>query len=377
MREHRSLPVALVLCLLALAAPARAQSGGGSADRAAIDARIDAALRAQWGTVLADVAGRAGLTAAGGRLSGTVQQRQAVYQAALDAMASRALEADLEQLITRAYVQSLVDERVESRMAVSANAASTNPATAGLVERSGSTSLAALAADLSSLVSADKTAITLNLSALALVTLKDPELYSALANYQRHDLARRISGTIVTGARVPEKEITGISNLPDFDKIVDALSWDVKVRVLGDKDPRSARWSPLTLVRTGLLVQKAALIVSLAPTPEDAVILARLLNARLGVRVADVRARMARAPQLSVKFAGTHLTKEPGMNRVQRGCAVRYRSGPHRCDRERAVRRGQRHQPRRRSALHRKELDRRRLADRPPRPRQHGRGPDD
>ena len=70
----------------------------------------------------------------------------------------------------------------------------------------------------------------------------------------------------MTGARVPEKEITGISNLPDFDKIVDALSWDVKARVLGDKDPRSARWSPLTLVRTGLLVQKAALIVSLAPT---------------------------------------------------------------------------------------------------------------
>ena len=119
----------------------------------------------------------------------------------------------------------------------------------------------------------------------------------------------------MTGARVPEKEITGISNLPDFDKIVDALSWDVKVRLLGDKDPRSARWSPLALVRTGLLVQKAALIVSLAPTPEDAVILARLLNARLGLRVADVRARMARAPQLSVKFAGTHLTKEPGMNR--------------------------------------------------------------
>ena len=44
---------------------------------------------------------------------------------------------------------------------MSANAASTNPATAGLVERSGSTSLAALAADLSSLLSADKTAITL------------------------------------------------------------------------------------------------------------------------------------------------------------------------------------------------------------------------
>ena len=145
MREHRSLPVALVLCLLALAAPAWAQP----ADRAAIDARIDAALRAQWNTVLAEVAGRAGLTAAAGRLSGTVQQRQAVYEAALDAMASRALEANLEQLITRAYVQSLVDERVESRMAVSANAASTNPATAGLVERSGSTSLAALAADLS------------------------------------------------------------------------------------------------------------------------------------------------------------------------------------------------------------------------------------
>ena len=311
MRLHRHHPLAVLCCLLALSAPAWAQP----ADRAAIDARVDAALRAQWNTVLADVAGRAGLAVAGGRLSGTAQQRQDVYAQALDAMASRALEADLERLITRAYVQSLVDERVESRMAVSANAASTNPATTGLVERSGSTSLAALAADLSSLVSADKTAISVNLNALAFMTLKDPEIYSALANYQRHDLARRVSGTIVTGARVPEKEITGISNLPDFDKIVDALSWDVKVRVLGDKDPRGARWSPLTLVRTGLLVQKAALLVSLAPTPEDAAILARLLNARLGARVAEIRTRMARSPQLSVKFAGTHLTKEPGMNR--------------------------------------------------------------
>ena len=315
MLSYLRCPAAVLVCVFGLASTAPAQPPGPPNDRAAVDARIDAALREQWSTVLADVAVRAGQTVQGGRPSGTAQEREGVYRQVLELMASRPLERDLERLVTRAYVQSLVDEQVESRMAVSANAASTNPATAGLVERSGSTSLAALAADLSSVVSADKTAISLNISALAFLSMKDPELYSALANYQRHDFARRFSGTIVTGSRVPEHEITGISNLPDFAKIVDAVSWDVKARVLGDKDPRSARWSPLTLVRTGLLVQKAALIVSLAPTVEDAAILARLLNARVGVQVAQIRARMARSPQLSVKFAGTHLTKEPGMNK--------------------------------------------------------------
>lgn len=286
--------------------------------RAAIDAAIGSKLRERWDAVLAEVAGSAGLRVEQGHLTGTREQKAAAYSQVLDRL-DEDLGSELERLVTREYVQALVDERVESRMASSFNAASTNPATAGLAERSGSTSLAALAADVSSLVSADKTAISLNVSALAFVSLKDPDLYSELANYQRHDFARRFSGTIVTGAKIPEKEITGLSNLPDFDKILDAFSWDVKVRVLGDKDPRSRRWSPLTVVRGGLLTQKAALITSFVggspASVEDALILSQLLASRLGQDLADMKARMARSPQLSVKTAGTHLTKEPGRNK--------------------------------------------------------------
>ncbi len=313
MRRQR---VRLWLLLVPLLAWTPAHAAYAQTDpRAAIDAAIDARLRERWDAVLAEVAAGAGLRVEQGHLTGSREQKVAAYTQVLDRL-DEDLGSDLERLVTRDYVQALIDERVESRMAASFNAASTNPATAGLAERSGSTSLAALAANVSSLVSADKTAISLNVSALAFVSLKDPDLYSELANYQRHDFARRFSGTIVTGAKIPEKEITGLSNLPDFDKILDAFSWDVKVRVLGDKDPRSRRWSPLTVVRGGLLTQKAALITSfVGGSVEDAVILSQLLASRLGRNLADMKARMARSPQLSVKTAGTHLTKEPGRNK--------------------------------------------------------------
>ena len=293
---------------------------GQRAARAEVDAAIDARLKQEWERHLTEAARDFGLTRSDGRLSGTREAKVNAYTRVLERMQN---DDDLLALFTPVYVQSLIDEQVESRVPTSVNATSTNPVTAGLPERSGSTSLAALAADLSSLLSADKTAISLNVSALAFVSLSDPELYSELANYQRHDLARRFSGTIVFGAKIPEAEITGLSNLPDFDKLVDAFAWDVKARVWGDKDPRSARWSPLTVRSGGLMTQKAAVLLSLVGVSpgagesavqalEDSLIVRGLLDTRLGADVSEMKARIARSPQLSVKTAGTHLTKEPG-----------------------------------------------------------------
>ncbi len=128
------------------------------------------------------------------------------------------------------------------------------------------------------------------------------------------------------GAQIPEHEITGFSAVPDFDKLLDAFGWDVKARIWGDKDPRSARWSNETVRGGGLLTQKSAVLLSLVGTTplagetpaealEDAQILQSLLAKRLGEGVAAIKSRIAKAPQLSVKVAGTHLTKETGRNK--------------------------------------------------------------
>jgi hypothetical protein len=312
-------PFCVLAALLCVVTPAAAQR----TTRAGIDAKIDERLKALWDKALAEAARDANLTVANRRLSGPRDAKIAAYTKALDRLQN---DAELLALFTPQYVQSLIDERVESRMPTSVNATSTNPAAAGLPERSGATSLIALAGDLASLAAADKTAISLNLSALAFVSLKDTEVYSEIANYQRHSFARRVSGTLVFGAKVPENEITGFSGFPEFDRLLDAFAWDVKVRVWGDKDPRSARWTPITVRAGGLLTQKTAVLMSLVgtiPEPgespqqalEDALIVQTLLTKRLGEGVAAIKARIAKSPQLSVKVAGTHLTKEAGSNK--------------------------------------------------------------
>jgi len=314
-----SLVVLVLLCTWLPSSPAVAQG----ADRAAIDARIDQMLTERWKAALDAEAKASGLTLVDQRLSGSADDKRKVYTAVLDRLKD---DGDILVNFTQAYVQSLIDEKVESRMGTSVNATSTNPATAGLPERSGAPSLAALAADVSSLVSADKTAVTVNLNALAFVSLREPDLYSELAAYQSHELARRFSGSVTFGARIPEKEITGLSNLPDFDQVLDAFSWDAKVRVLGDKDPRASRWNDFTVVRGGFLAQKAALLLSLVgvtPRPgetaaqaqEDALIVRSLLEPDLHKSISAIKSGIARSPQLSIKAAGTHLTKETGKNK--------------------------------------------------------------
>ena len=320
MIRRRVLACLLVaIACLWCAAPAAAQR----TSRAEIDAAVDARLKELWTTFLAEAARDAGVTVSDGRLTGTRDAKVAVYTKVVDRLRDN---DELLALFTPAYVQSLIDEQVESRVPTSVNATSTNPMTAGLPERSGSTSLLALAADLASLASADKTAVSLSVSALALVSLKDSDLYSSIADYQRHGLARRFNGTVVFGAKIPESEITGFSGFPDFDRLLDTFGWDVKARVWGDKDPRSARWSPNTVRAGGLLTQKAAVLLTLVGTTarageppeqalEDALIVRSLLTKQVGEGLAGIKSRIAKAPQLSVKAAGTHLTREPGKNK--------------------------------------------------------------
>jgi hypothetical protein len=320
-RVHRTLLIALVL--LSAAAPAAARQ----LSRAEIDAAFDQRLREFWDRVLAEEARTAGLTITDRRLSGSREAKTAVYTKALERLRA---DNTLLELFTPAYVRSLVDEQVESRVPTSVNATSTNPLTAGLPERSGSTSLLALAADLRSvataLASSNESAISLNLSALALVSLRNPALYSSIASYQQHSFARRLSGTFVFGAKIPESEITGFSGFPEFDRLLDTFGWDAKFRVWGDKDPRSSRWSDQTVRRAGLRAHEAAVLVSQTGTTprqgesiqqalEDIQIVQTLVSASLGQDLAALKSRIARSPQLSIKVAGTHLTREAGRNK--------------------------------------------------------------
>ncbi len=367
--------LAVALAVLSSATPANAQR----ASRSEIDAAVDARLAELWTRFLAEAARDAGLTVADRRLTGARDAKVAVYTKVLERLRD---DAELLALFTPAYVQALIDEQVESRVPTSVNATSTNPMTAGLPERSGSTSLLALAADLASVASADKTAISLNVNALALVTLKDSDLYSSIADYQRHSLARRFSGTVVFGAEIPESEITGFSGFPDFDRLLDTFGWDVKVRVWGDKDPRSARWSPTTVRAGGLLTQKAAVLLSLVGTAprageppqqalEDAAIVQSLLATQVGEGLAAIKSRIAKAPQLSVKAAGTHLTQEARPEQIHVRRALRHRPraiGPHA---ERAVRVDRRHPARRRPVVPDEDLDGVRRRDVPPGAERH------
>ena len=322
-RRHLHRTILVTLILLTPAASARAQQ----LSRAEIDAAFDAKLQEFWNRVLAEEARAAGLTITDRRLSGSRDAKTAVYRKALDRLRT---DSTLLELFTPAYVRSLIDEQVESRVPTSVNATSTNPITAGLPERSGSTSLLALAADLRSVASAlsssNESAISLNLSALALVSLRNPELYSSIASYQQHSFARRISGTFVFGAKIPESEITGFSGFPEFDRLLDTFSWDAKIRVSGDKDPRSSRWSDETVRRAGLRTHEAAVLVSQIGTTarpgeslqqalEDIQIVQTLVSQSLGQDLATLKSRIAKSPQLSVKVAGTHLTREAGRNK--------------------------------------------------------------
>lgn len=329
--------IAAVVTAVALSpVPALAQTPPVPASRQQAEKEADDIIKDVWQSTLAAVAKAKGVTAQGLAVRGTVADRKALYQAAIDEM-DATLNARFAALLRKfpdyaqqvidehadLYVEQAINERFDERTPVSTNATSTNPLAAGLAERSGSPTLAALAADLTNgFLNADSSAVSLNLSALALVGLRDTRVYSSVAAYQQHSVARRISGTVVFGAKVPEKDITGLSNLPDFDKLLDVFVWNVKVRVLGDKDPRSERW----FVRNLFLTQVAAVIPNSVAQSlvaqslggqgvEDNTSLTELMTAKLAGHMKALKATMARSGQLSITVAGTHLTKETGKNK--------------------------------------------------------------
>jgi len=317
--------VAVALAVLLVSAPATALAQ--SLSNAEIDAQFDALIKATWSAQLAEIAATTKLPIVMDRRpGGSATERAAAYKRIITALQN---DRSLEDLFDATYVQRLVNERAEARMPVTVNGGTTNPAAANATEKSGATSLAALASDFSSFVRADKSAVSISLSALALVSAADPNVYSSIAAYQSHGFARRFSGTVVFGAKIPEKEITGLSALPTFDTILDAFAWDVKVRVMGDKDIRSSRWTDATVRRAGMLVQMGAVLSSwvLAPEPglqaeeeigfllEERTLLLPLLGEATRSEVSAILAQVARSAQLSMKVAGTHLTQEKGRNK--------------------------------------------------------------
>jgi hypothetical protein len=305
----------IVAVLTATVAPASAQS----------TAQLDAKIHERWATILAEVATSQGKTLTGQQLTGTEAERRAIYEEAIrrisdDAELTKLATPDLS-LVTekvqedaRKFVTQMKDAGAESVQANSVDSASPNPAAGRLTERSGFTDFLALALRGQNFLSADANAVSLNINALALYSLADPAVYSEPYRYQQHGALRRIGGTVVFGAKIPEKEITGISGLPDADKLLDVFTWDVKVRVLGDRDPRSKHWYGLTLGRGGLLTQMSAVVTADVPLSDLAVVTA-LLNDALGRNLKVIVNHIARSPQLSIKTSGTHLTKEPGKNK--------------------------------------------------------------
>jgi hypothetical protein len=321
----------LTVLLLSCGAPAAGQPTDTQ--------RIDEAIKKRWAEVLKEVAARHGLPVENNHLGGSKEKKPAAYKEIVDTLqADPALLAliypdpknpEYQRLVgekvrdeDRNFIEQLKKTGASGSTAKSVNSRSTNPAAGQLTERSGFAELIALALDGSNVVSANDSAISLNLSALALFSLADPEVYSELYRYQQHSLMRRIGGTFVFGAKIPEKDITGLSNLPDFDKLLDVFVWDVKVRVWGNRDLRDERWYPLTLGRGGFNSQFATTISSSLPVEDFMILQPILLQV---IDPAQIKRQAARSPQLSVKATGTHLTEETGKNKY--GGAVLFDTG--------------------------------------------------
>lgn len=286
---------------------------------------VDEEIKARWIAALADAQKRVSAAPETASAEEKRAARREMYKTAIEKLALddrlRRLEIADVSLVTeqtraedRELVKQLRTQNVENKAAKSVDSRSTNPITSGLAERSGFSDFIALALNSNGFLNANENAVTLNLNALALYSLADPEVYSELYRYQQHSGIRRLSGSITFGAKVPEKQITGISGLPDAEKLLDVFAWNVKVRLMGDRDARSQRWYPLTLGRGGLRVQIAALVPTLVPV-EDAALVAELMQADLGGVVREIKSRIARSAQLSFKTSGTHLTKEEGKNK--------------------------------------------------------------
>jgi hypothetical protein len=299
---------------------------------------LDAKIHERWAAILAEVAHGHGKALSGGTLTAAPEERRTIYAEAIQRLGD---DPELMKLATpdlslvtaqttadeRKFLAQLKETDAEKAQAKSVDSASTSPAAGQLTERSGFTDFLALALRGQNFVSTDANAVSLNINALALYSLADPEVYSELYRYRQHSAVRRIGGTVVFGAKIPEKEITGISDLPDADKLFDAFTWDVKIRVLGDRDPRSSKWYGLTLGRGGMLTQASAVLTQDVPAGDLGMFVA-LLNDALGKNLAAIVTHIHRSPQLSFKTSGTHLSTAAGKNRYTGGALFDSGLGP-------------------------------------------------
>jgi hypothetical protein len=317
------LPIALAASLLAV----RSQTVWAQATAAAATQSAEKALADAWKKIFDEVRQRRDLVAdelSLKRRDGTPltpEESRAVY----DEIAARLLATDglttrfdnLDEY--RRLVNETAKEIPESKLAKTVNGGLTNPAAGTRLERSGFTDLIALAADAKNIFSTDQSAVTVNLNALALVRAGDPDVYTQPRIYRQMGALRALGGSFTFGAQLPKGEITGFSGFPDFDKVFDVISWDVKYRIFGDRDPRAERWWPL-MSQAGAIGQIAALAVTLDPLPAaDAAILAQSLNGQFGTIIDRLKERISRSAQVSVKVAGQHLSNESGMNKYTAG----------------------------------------------------------
>ncbi len=194
-----------------------------------------------------------------------------------------------------------------SILARSFEAAASNPASVDLVERAGLIDKVALAIGSTNLVSADETAVTLSLNAAALLS-KGPE-----------DLLARLGGSMTFGAKIPESEITGFSGFPDLGRLFDVFVWDVKVTLIGNRNPLGRKWRPdrERLGRDGWIDAALLGVVPTDPTATGAQLanLQAVLAARGVARVEEVKEKISRSWLVSAKFAGQYLTEQTGKNK--------------------------------------------------------------
>jgi hypothetical protein len=244
---------------------------------------------------------------------------ESLYPTLTQASYRDALAKDASRVYT-AQITGVGAELRESAISPSVNAPLSNPAANGLIERSGATELIALAADLRSLFASDGSAVTLNLNAVALFrgTTRNNINAGAQYLYAQHENWRRLTGSVTFGAKIPEKDLSGFSGFPNPNQLFDAIAWDVKVRAIGDRDPRASQWYGLFIGRMGTITELAPIVATHPSIPtQDAIIAAEAANDVLGQRLSIAANQVANSLLVSVKTSGQHLTQEAGRNKYE------------------------------------------------------------
>lgn len=195
-----------------------------------------------------------------------------------------------------------------ARLARSLDAPTVNPRAVGLAERAGLVDVVTLALQGTNFVNADDSAVTLNLNAAGL--LKKPGDANAVEAYRRRGFLNRIGGSVTFGAKVPQKDAVGFSGFPEANELFDVFVWDVKLRLVGDRDPRAAAWDPARF-QVGGGDRVLLLIPGDAPELEQA---KQRVAQQAGERNFDARRR--RSWVVSAKAAGQVLTQEAGRNKL-------------------------------------------------------------